>query len=258
MTSAVCNKYDITTGSITFALDGKEALSKASSLWPLLSTDPDFDLLSDIRSKLRSLPVQVKWQWIEGHQDKHTPFFLLSDLSKDNCVADSLAKNRLNQCLSERFQPVSQRFGNEGWSISLDGVKLSHLNFSRLYSHFWADTSFTYWSNKHKVDYTDVISIDWDNHGKALDSLSFAKRRRVVKHATGHFGNGIMMKRWGCQSHTECTMCSAPENPTHISRCPDPRSVDVWNKALTKLENSMLRKYTDPVLSSMIIKHLKA
>ena len=82
VTSAVCDKYDITTWSIIFALDGKEALSKASSLWPLLSTDPDFDLLSDIRSKLRSLLIQVKWQCIEGHQDKHTLTFFSATYPK--------------------------------------------------------------------------------------------------------------------------------------------------------------------------------
>jgi hypothetical protein len=46
--SAVCKKYDIHKGSILLALDGKQALLKASSTWPLSPTDMDFDLLCDI------------------------------------------------------------------------------------------------------------------------------------------------------------------------------------------------------------------
>jgi hypothetical protein len=39
LVSTVCKKYDITDGSILLALDGEQALLKASSTWPLSPQD---------------------------------------------------------------------------------------------------------------------------------------------------------------------------------------------------------------------------
>ena len=45
----------------------------------------------DIKAKVAKLPITIKWQWIEGHQDDHLPFHLLNPLAQDNVLADSLA-----------------------------------------------------------------------------------------------------------------------------------------------------------------------
>jgi hypothetical protein len=69
VTAAVCRIHDIQAGSITFGLDGRQALLAAAGDWPLNPERPDFDLITDIRVKLRKLPVTVHWKWVEGHQD---------------------------------------------------------------------------------------------------------------------------------------------------------------------------------------------
>ena len=46
--TAVCDKYDITSGAITIALDGEQAMITAGSTWPLSPQETDFDLISDI------------------------------------------------------------------------------------------------------------------------------------------------------------------------------------------------------------------
>ena len=58
--SAVCDKYDITSGAITFALDGEQAMLPASSTWPLSPQDTDFDLITDIRAKIVRCPIGFK------------------------------------------------------------------------------------------------------------------------------------------------------------------------------------------------------
>jgi hypothetical protein len=58
--AATCRRYDITDGSILVALDGEQALLKASSSWPLSPTDTDFDLLCDIRAKIHNLPIRLQ------------------------------------------------------------------------------------------------------------------------------------------------------------------------------------------------------
>jgi hypothetical protein len=187
--AATCRKYDITDGSILVALDDEQALLKASSSWPLSPTD------TDIRAKIHNLLIRLQWQWIQGHQDNDIPYHALSGLAQDNVQADNIAKQRLNWCGKAGFQPVSQRFGDKGWSISLRGTKLSHLNYQQLYSSIWAGTALEYWAEKHNLPFQTVLSIDWDASGAASDSLSFARKRRAVKQACGHFGVGSVLRK---------------------------------------------------------------
>lgn len=255
--AAVCKKYDVQDGSVTLALDGEQALLKAGSVWPLSPTDTDFDLLTDIRAKILKLPISIIWQWIRGHQDRNIAFDSLSGLAQDNVMADNIAKQRLNQCLLDAHVPASQRFGDEGWSISWRGVKLSKLDYRRLYSLMWTGPALEYWARKHRLEYGTILTIDWDTCGDALRSLSFARRRRVVKQASGHLGVGRVLQRWGLQNHSECPRCQGDETPIHVLRCPDPRALTVWETTLANLSTWMLRKQTDPAIQQTIIRRLR-
>jgi hypothetical protein len=52
ITAAVCRIHDIQAGSITFGLDGNQALKAAAGDWPLNPERPDYDLITDIRAKI--------------------------------------------------------------------------------------------------------------------------------------------------------------------------------------------------------------
>jgi hypothetical protein len=257
LVSAVCKKYDITDGSILLALDGEQALLKASSTWPLSPQDTDFDLLCDIRRKILKLPVTIKWQWIEGHQDDHVSFSKLSGLAQDNVSADSIAKLLLNSCGEAGYQPTSQRFGDEGWSLFAQGVKVSKLDYRRLYTAMWATKGLDYWTTKHDIPFVATLSIDWDACGDAIRTLSFARRRRMIKHASGHFGVGSALQIWGVQDNSHCPRCQSHESPVHVLLCPDPRAITVWETSLTKLDSWMLKKKTDPELRCAILSRLR-
>jgi hypothetical protein len=203
------------------------------------------------------LPVTITWQWIEGHQDNHRPYHTLSSLAQDNVQADQIAEFKLNRCGRQGFAPSSQRFADEGWSISLRGRKLSKLDFHQLYASMWAGTALDYWATKHDLPFTTVLSIDWDTHGEALQSLSFGPRRRVVKHASGHFGVGSVLKKWGAQDHSECPRCQQHETPSHVLSCKAPSAVNVWETSLTKLDTWMEKKHTNPDLRSAILQRLR-
>jgi len=65
-----CAEHDVTQGAVTIGCDGQEALYRAVISDQLAdSTYCDFDLISAIQSKIRSLPVTVTGHWVEGHQD---------------------------------------------------------------------------------------------------------------------------------------------------------------------------------------------
>ena len=57
--SSVCKVHDIHEGSVTIGLDGEQALIQASSDWPLSPHQADFDMLHDIRAKIKRLPIVI-------------------------------------------------------------------------------------------------------------------------------------------------------------------------------------------------------
>src|SRR5687767_14896019 len=65
----ICNLHKISTGSILLALDGLEALNAASGSFPLHPKFSAFDLITDICHCIATLPIDVKWQWVQEHQD---------------------------------------------------------------------------------------------------------------------------------------------------------------------------------------------
>jgi hypothetical protein len=50
----VCKKFKIKSGGIEIGLDGQQAMIAASEDWPLNIAQPDFDLLKDIRGKIKN------------------------------------------------------------------------------------------------------------------------------------------------------------------------------------------------------------
>ena len=88
----VCEEHDVRSGSVTIACDGQEALLRSVVYErPVDCTFSDFDLISAIRSKIKSLPVTVRGHWVEGHQDDlhDRPLDIWAQL---NIWCDALAK----------------------------------------------------------------------------------------------------------------------------------------------------------------------
>jgi hypothetical protein len=252
--ASVCSLYQISSGTATLGLDGDQALKAASGHWPLDASQPDFDLLCDIRKKIELLPIHLEWQWIEGHQDDDIPFEDLDQLSKDNVLADSLAKAFLNELISTDYAPAIQRFGDEGWSVKFQGNKLARVDVSALYKALYAPTTEQYWMRKHQLPRALIRSIDWDICGESYRQLRFHQKRRISKQATGHLAVGTMMKRWGFQDNDECPRCQEPaERAIHVFLCQDERAEIVWQTALLKLDKWMLSQHTMPQLRTALL-----
>jgi hypothetical protein len=188
--AAICQLHNVETGQVTLGLDGEQALLTASELWPLQADQPNFDLLCDIRAKLAKLPIAVKWTWIEGHQDDDITFAKLDPLAQDNVLADNLAKAYLNNLITQQYEPSIQRFGDEGWSVQIDGTKLARVNLKDIYKALYTPTVEQYWMKKTQLPRELIQSIDWEICGEAYCQLGFHHQRRVSKQATGHLAVG--------------------------------------------------------------------
>jgi hypothetical protein len=160
---------------------------------PLDPQKASFNLLTDIQNKIKASPLTWTFNWVEGHQDEqHGVVDFWRQLNK---VCNSLAKVYWNQ--TRRMSPRgNHRFGNEGWSVLIQGKKLAKMTMWDLYNHFFGKKSQDYWMPKHSITPHLFAKINWIACGKAINELPFGKRRWLVKHLMGFCAVGRMMKRW--------------------------------------------------------------
>jgi hypothetical protein len=132
----IIHNYDITKGSITIALDGYSALDQSAVETPLKIDQPDFDILQDIRARLHTLPIEVIWKWVEGHQDKKGKF--MDWWARQNQKVDRNAKAFLRKCKMNKrpHRPVCLLY--EKWALYIQGVKQSKINKNSLYASLFA------------------------------------------------------------------------------------------------------------------------
>ena len=148
--NCLCRLHSISSGAIECRLDGEQAMKHASGSNPLDPQQPSFDLLVDIRNKIKQSPLVWSFAWVEGHQVKRNG-------TEDfwgvlNNVCDSVAKVYWNQVSLERPTRKNFRFGDEGWSVYFQQEKLAKMPIVDLYNITYGEhTSKPYWIKKHDI-----------------------------------------------------------------------------------------------------------
>jgi hypothetical protein len=255
---SVCQVHDIQHGAVTIGLDGEQALIEASGDWPLNPSRADFDMLTDIRAKIKRLPITVQWRWIKGHQDDEVSYDDLDDWAKANVLVDNVAKAYWNRVASTASEPQAHRFGDEAWALYVNKMKVGKFDKQRLYTSFREEKIMEYWASKSERHREAIRDVDWAVCGAAFKSLTISQQRKVTKHAAGHMACGKMMKLWSFQDHEECPRCPAvQETPRHVLACPAPSTSVIWSKSLTKLQSWMESTHTMPELQTAVITRLR-
>jgi hypothetical protein len=255
--SAVCEKYNIESGTVTLALDGESALKAVSKSVTPSAHWSDYDLIMDIRNSVSSLPIQVKWKWVKGHQDDHEAVSKLDVWSQLNVIVDNLSKSYWNQ--NKHLKPAAQIFKHEGWSISYKLSKMSCIQRGKVYDLLTREKSHQLWSVQLEVPLDDIKNVDWEAGGAAFKQLQFAQQRKIVKFATNQCATGSIMERWGKWSHSACPRCGTPEeNNTHVIKCKDPRAKTQWTTSMVKIDTWLATHDTCPLLRTQILKGLKS
>jgi hypothetical protein len=90
-----------------------------------LSIDqPCFDVLQDIRGRLKELPITVDFRWVEGHQDdKGMAYYNLDWWSLMNYKMDLAAKQYMEDVTVHPGRQKKHRINRlkyEKWSVSLN------------------------------------------------------------------------------------------------------------------------------------------
>ena len=239
-------------------MDGDQALIQASGDWPLSPSQADFDMLHDIREKIRRLPITIHWKWIEGHQDDHAQYSDLDEWAQANILVDNVAKAYWNHLCATNQTSGAARLGDEGWSLSVADGKIGWFDKRKLYNAIYEEDVMTYWAKKANLHREAIRGIDWELCGEAFTKLTIPKQRRVTKQATGLMSCGRMMKLWDFQDHSECPRCpEINETAQHILSCPAPTTTLVWERSMMSLQLSMETTNTMPELREAIITQLR-
>ena len=255
-TAIIIQKYNITSGAITIALDGESALDQAESEKPLRISQPDFDLLQDIRARIKSLPISVKWRWVEGHQEEKGK--QLDWWGKQNKKVDLKAKAFLRKCKQKRRLHRPVRLLYEKWALYVNGVKQSKIDNDSLYATLFAPRTKSYWEKHHDIKIEPYATVDWEVSRLAIAKLPQGYKRWLVKQLSGHIGVGHMLQKRKWQDHSRCPLCNKTnEKTSHVLVCPNKSSKDNFKKKVEKhVTKTLAANNTAPSLQKAILKIL--
>ena len=90
----IVKQFGILTGGITIALDGESALDEACGDWHPTIDQASCDLLQEIQNRVKALPIEVKWRWVECRQ-KEKGIRNLDRWARRNAEVDNMAKSYL-------------------------------------------------------------------------------------------------------------------------------------------------------------------
>jgi hypothetical protein len=233
---AVATLHDIKTGKVRFGLDGSDAMKNCQRAH-LTANMPSYDLLHTIQLKRKLLRsrfgILIHFFWVEGHQMERHGHETYEGVV--NRLVDDLA----NEFLDTRAHlppATTQRFTEEGWSISLNNVKQSSTDTDYLYSYtYGGSTSTDYWRRRHFMTESDHAHIDWPALDQGMTSWKWGQRKWLTKHLAGFSATGRVMKRRKQWINDHCPWCDEPgEDAAHLFLCPSPLAQTARNTALTQ------------------------
>ena len=93
--------FDIRGRAVKFAFDNKSGEHKVENILDQMHvTNKCFDLIQDIKHRLDTLPIQVKFRWVKAHKKETGLDLDWWEVANDQ--ADSLAKEWRIKCVEKR------------------------------------------------------------------------------------------------------------------------------------------------------------
>ena len=114
--------YNIKDGEVEIALDSQSALNQASESEYLCASQTSFNILQDIRERLQQQPIDIKWKWVEGHQDAKGK--KLDWWAKQNQKVDESAKDFVQNAIKyEYWKYRTLQLWYKRWGLRINASK---------------------------------------------------------------------------------------------------------------------------------------
>ena len=253
----ICKYHHIDKGSITIACDGESALYRSMDEESRVkSKQKQFDIITAIKSKLRSSQITWRWRHVHGHQDtkKGLTYDQMDRWAQLNTIVDRLAGERWNEEAALNSSHFQQEIESEGWRAYLQpkveqegtirvlegGIKMSNKLIERLESVCLGQQTIDYWVGKGQFPRRFQRHIDWPMLGLAATRMTHARAAFVTKFVSNHGATASRLHQRNQVASPGCARCGAlEEDSRHVLRCP--HGDDAW-KRLAGIVRSWGRK----------------
>ena len=251
--------HHISHGSLHVYCDNELAVKQSHPTNARLrQTTQHADILRVIRHITSTLPIQISFNHIKGHQDDSIHYSNLSLEAKLNVLCDHLAKAGLQRDIA-LASCQHHHLPLEPLSIYIDGAKatgsVGHLLRNAISKrHMRAHLHNTAALHRDHFDH-----IDWQGLEAAMSKMSTRFKLWATKHVSGFCATNKMMSFRDPNHSNLCPCCqhNIIEDSHHQLHCQDPNRIQLWTDNIHGFRIWLTRNDTDPRLTSAIITYLQ-
>ena len=254
-----CRKWKIGSGKCRIFCDGVSALQMVEDITTLTMTTTlkSCDLLSACVKLKDSIPLELEFIHVKGHQDDEVQVSQLTIPAQLNVLMDTLAKNLLHDTTTTMTMSLGAH--KQSMRLPIHGSFIHQQFKSELYSSIMTARAKAYWVKKQRYDADLCNTISWESVASAQKSMNRTRLRTITKWCSEWIGTGKNMKRWKLRYSSNCALCGFDDEDTqHILQCMHTLAIKHWDKQLREFDNRLIKHKTSYYLRKAIIQDLEA
>ena len=241
--------------SVQYRCDGLNALSACFTNKGGPRTN-HFDLIDGIQSTTASLPLQIHWGHVKGHQDRRRGDSL-DEYAQMNILADSYAKEY--NLIMYRHGNTKHTIKGSGWNvIRHDGFPIVTKLRRTITTEKSTKELLKYWASK-RIPARVVPEVHLQVLNHAMKASTVGRRRFVSKFTSGWIGTQSKLAKWHNRISDTCPRCREHKEDTqHVIVCKDPSATLKWFQHIRQLHKWVLKQDVEPDIASTLCQSLNS
>ena len=239
--------------TITHYLDNQSVISRIKSThkqvqsFPNANLQAEHDVIKAIVLTLREIPLKIRFEWVQGHQDSHTPYRNLKLPAQMNCDADHEASqykwpdNRSSLTVTPLPETPCQ--------LIIQGKSITGHIKRRIREESTIPALKEHLKKKFEWDQSTLDAIDWPLYQEIITKYK-SQRTTLVKHLHNISPTGHIANRNNEHLPHNCPACQAPhEDNKHVLTCNHQSRLEWRAETLQKIR--IIRTHTFWTFSQM-------
>lgn len=207
------------------------------------------DLIDEIVSILKALPIQVKLKWVKGHQDTTANYAVLPLPAQLNCDADSEAAKQ--DFIAYPHRQTVYPLPQTQCQLVIQDKSITSKIKRRVHFAAQSPKLFQYLTDKYGWDNHTITLIDWEIFSEILKKYK-DQWTTIVKHLHEISPTGKIAHRNNPVLAHDCPACAEPfEDNTHVITCNHP-SRRHWRTLTLNKFRQLQENLADPYLLDII------
>ena len=256
--SLISDVHKIRNKTIVLYTDSEAAITLATTRG-LLSTKysfhTDIDVILELRESLRLCPHKIILEYVEGHQDKTTPYELLDYKAKLNVQMDRL----VGKFMTENPEPWRHRvsaplFPTQRVCFRIRGVTITS-HFEDCFIDSFNEKARRTYMLKHIGTDRDT-GANWEYVSKVLRSDRKC-RSKYIKYIHNQTNTMDVCERWKTSTDALCPLCKNCRDHTgHTITCTHIEIKRARALQVQSLKSTLTKHRTDPILKQYMLSQI--